>query len=534
MPGVRRVARGAALEPVDVVVAGAGVSGLYAAWSLRTRDPGPRALFGGPRPPSVAVFDMAQRVGGRLLSVAPPLAPHLRAELGGMRFLPTQRLVAGLIEQLGLDTRPLQLADEHSLVYLRGETHRIPELADPQVRLPYDLAPAERGRTPTQLLASAIFAHVPEALELDRRDWATIKRTREALGRPLSDLSLLDLMRDGLSSEAIELATFGSGYETFLRAYNAGDMLQTLVSLASQDFHTPLGGYDALPRALAQRYAKAGGELHLEHRLLTVEQGERDGERVLRCMLDHRGDLVAIEARAVVLALPAAALPALDQTGFLFDSREVRADLTAVAPVPASKLFLAFDEPWWRRLGSSVGHLATDLPLRQVMYFGIEGDTEGGTEGDGHALLMASYNQSLSTWYWADAFDPAEGAFPAQGHVPAGLEAPRAMVAAAQRQLTEAYGFDIPDPYWAVYKDWAVEPYNGGWSQWRLGARSYEVMPRVRKPVADAHVYVCGDAFSDLPGWVEGALSTTERVLQDHLGLTFPADRLPPGWDLGV
>jgi len=512
-------------EPVDVVVVGAGVSGLYAGWSLRTRKPRPRALFGGPQAPSVAVFDMAERVGGRLLSAAPPLATHLRAELGGMRFLPTQRLVAGLIEQLGLEIRPLQLADEHSLVYLRGETHRIPELADPQVRLPYDLAPAERGRTPTQLLASTIVAHVPEALELGRRDWATIKQTREALGRPLSELSLLELMRDSLSSEAIELAALGSGYETFLRAYNAGDMMQTLVSLASQDFHTPVAGYDALPRALAEGFVKAGGDLHLEHRLLTVEHAGGDGEHPLRCLLDHRGDLVAVDAHAVVLALPAAAVPALDQTSFLFDSREVRADLTAVAPVPASKLFLAFEEPWWLRLGSTVGHLATDLPLRQALYFGVE--------PDGHALLMASYTQSLSTWYWADAFDPAEGEFAAEG-VPPGLEAPQAMVAAAQRQLTAAYGFEVPDPYWAVFKDWAVSPFNGGWSQWRLGARSYEVIPRVRKPVPDAHVYVCGDAFSDLPGWVEGALSTTERVLQDHFGLTWPAERLPPGWDLGL
>jgi lysine 2-monooxygenase len=511
MSGVRRV---------DVAVVGAGVSGLYAGWSLRTRDARPRALLGGPERPSVAVFDMAARVGGRLLSVTPPLAPHLRAELGGMRFLPTQRLVAGLIERLGLPIRPLQLADEHSLVYLRGETHRIPELADPDTRLPYDLAPEERGRTPTQLLAAVILAHVPEALELSRRDWATVKRTHEALGRPLADLTLLDLMRDALSEDAIELAALGSGYETFLRDYNAGDMLQTLVSLASQDFHTPADGYEALPRRLADELARAGGELHLEHRLLTVERADEDGR--LRCLFDRRGELVPLDALAVILALPAAALPALDQAGFLFGSREVRADLTAVAPVPASKLFLAFDEPWWRRLGSSVGHLATDLPLRQAIYFGIEGEMEGAEAADGHSLLMASYSQSLATWYWADAFDPA-----------ADLEAPPAMVAEARRQLTQAYGFDIPEPYWAAYKDWAEPPFNGGWSQWRLGARSYEVMPRVRRPVPDAHLFVCGDAFSDLPGWVEGALSTTERVLQDHLGLAGP-DWLPPGWDIGV
>ena len=49
---------------LDVAIVGGGVSGVYAAWRLRTDPP-----KGKPQP-NVQVFEQSQRIGGRLLSVA--------------------------------------------------------------------------------------------------------------------------------------------------------------------------------------------------------------------------------------------------------------------------------------------------------------------------------------------------------------------------------------------------------------------------------------------------------------------------------
>jgi monoamine oxidase len=43
------------------------------------------------------------------------------------------------------------------------------------------------------------------------------------------------------------------------------------------------------------------------------------------------------------------------------------------------------------------------------------------------------------------------------------------------------------------------------------------------KPVPTVPVYVCGEAYSNGQGWVEGALETAELVLQEHFGLGAPA-----------
>jgi hypothetical protein len=50
-------------------------------------------------------------------------------------------------------------------------------------------------------------------------------------------------------------------------------------------------------------------------------------------------------------------------------------------------------------------------------------------------------------------------------------------------------------------------------------------MPLIRKPLDDPNnritrnVYVLGEAYSGAQGWVEGALTTAELVLTDHLGI---------------
>ena len=62
-----------------------------------------------------------------------------------------------------------------------------------------------------------------------------------------------------------------------------------------------------------------------------------------------------------------------------------------------------------------------------------------------------------------------------------------------------------------------------GSNWWNIGVKSWEVIPAISRPRADLEVYICGEAYSDGQGWVEGALQTAEIVLQKHFGLPAPA-----------
>ena len=65
-----------AASDLDIAIVGGGLSGIYAALRLATSKP---TL-------SLRLFEMSDRIGGRLRSIAFPQAPGLIGEAGGARF----------------------------------------------------------------------------------------------------------------------------------------------------------------------------------------------------------------------------------------------------------------------------------------------------------------------------------------------------------------------------------------------------------------------------------------------------------------
>ena len=115
---------------LDVAIVGGGCSGAYSAWRLQ-QDRGADQ--------SIGLCEYSDRIGGRLYSVTMPGLPNVKAELGGMRYIPTQHiLVADLVKHLKLETKdfpmgaPAPVGSNCNLFYLRGKHLRLHELADPE------------------------------------------------------------------------------------------------------------------------------------------------------------------------------------------------------------------------------------------------------------------------------------------------------------------------------------------------------------------------------------------------------------------
>jgi monoamine oxidase len=206
----------------------------------------------------------------------------------------------------------------------------------------------------------------------------------------------------------------------------------------------------------------------------------------------------------------------------------------------AFKLFLAYERPWWRALGLVAGRSVTDLPVRQVYYFGTEAEQEGGLPYL-NSLLMASYNDISTVPFWKGL----EFGEPFRGYRPSCLEpgvtdvVPKMefqptdeMVYVANKQVAQVHALpEIPRPYSAVYHSWNEDPYGGGWHEWKANYRLDEIMCRMRKPVENEDIHIVGEAYSYGQGWVEGALDTAESTLRDFFGLKPPA-WLPKGTPL--
>ncbi|MFT5453777.1 MAG: hypothetical protein ACI9K2_000251 [Myxococcota bacterium] len=199
---------------LDIAVVGGGVSGAYSAWRLQ------QAVGAEQR---IALFEYSDRIGGRLYTVTMPGLPNVKAEVGGMRYIPDEHImVASLVTKLGLQTQdfpmgaPAPVGAQCNLFYLRGKHFRLKDLSDPEV-VPYNLAWSERGLGPTNLQVQVMNAIYPGMADLSVCDQMRI----EAFGKPLWQYGFWDLMYKTLSNEGYSFMRDAGGYDANVANANA-------------------------------------------------------------------------------------------------------------------------------------------------------------------------------------------------------------------------------------------------------------------------------------------------------------------------
>jgi hypothetical protein len=93
--------------------------------------------------------------------------------------------------------------------------------------------------------------------------------------------------------------------------------------------------------------------------------------------------------------------------------------------------------------------------------------------------------------------------------------APARMVAEMHRQILALHSVQsAPDPLEAVSVNWSDDPFGWGVHLWNPGFRSWQTTHDMTQPLDDFPCYVCGEAYSTMQTWVEGALSTADLVQQ--------------------
>jgi lysine 2-monooxygenase len=532
---------------VDVAVVGGGCGGVYTAWQLKKKFPKKK----------IALFEYSNRIGGRLYSVNLPGMPHVKAELGGMRYIPkSQAFVRELIDQLGLQTRdfPMGAKDDpgglNNLMYLRRRLLRAKDLTNPAL-VPYAMNPTEQGMNPDQLQKYVMNSLVPHAADLTPDQWNEVTVFN---GEKLYKTGFWNLLYRVLTSEAYQFMDDAGGYYTNVANSTSVLSLPVFEFGPSVRYKTLVEGYEELPRAVGRAFESEHGPIHRNWRL---DGFVRDGKRYtllfVKTSTDKRGctdphggsgkkETMRVSASQIVLAMPRRSLELVRWEGF--EEPDVRALVNAVISQAAFKIFLGYPYPWWRVLGLEAGRSITDMPLRQTFYFPTEGEQKGADKKNDNSLMMVSYNDLGSVPFWkaleADTLGP-DSIFPGRPNpfvkksmVPdTPIPITTQMVDACQQMVREIHGLAfVPAPYTAAYHDWSDDPYGGGWHAWKAGVRFWELMPKVRQPVKGEDVFVCGEAYSINQGWVEGALQTAALMLKEHFDCP-PPSWLPKDYDFG-
>jgi len=514
-------------DVVDIAIVGGGVSGVYAGWRLRTQQ------NGGDAPPSVTVFESSDRIGGRLLSATPPGMPRTRCELGGMRYESIHTLVRSLVEHvLGLHHVPMPVADPQSrnLAYFRGTHLRLEDLATD--RVPYNLSWTERGLGPGLLLVRyALDQILPGATDMSEDELLLAVRTARFEGKPLCELGFWNVLAKVLSTEGYHFAMDAGGYDCLTSNWNTADAIPFLLAdfAPTVTYSRVVEGFDQVPLRIADRFQEADGTVMLEWTLESFDTAELPGGDTGVALRFHGRDETVL-AKHLILALPRRSIELLQRTGPLLhpSNEDVWSLIRSVEPIPLFKLFVCYPYPWWQSVGVSTGRSLTDLPLRQCYYWGVEGEQDGADPRNRNAALLASYDDERYTTFWEGLMSVAHDRFQPGDSVGGSAswhdhQAPEPMVREIHRQLVELHGTPAaPEPYAAAFRDWQEDPFGGGVHFWKTHSRSWDVIPAIVQPKRAVPVHICGEAYSHQQGWVEGALETTELMLQTCFGLAKP------------
>jgi monoamine oxidase len=535
-------------ELVDIAVVGGGVAGAYCCWRLQATGRQP------------VLFEMSDRIGGRLLSkdMSGHGLPNVFGELGGMRFLTTQQMVHNLITHLRLAVSDFPVAGENNFATLRNRMLKNADYKQNPALVPYRLLPTEERRDPGELLIKAITTVIPSAASLTPQQWEDVKQTSKWNGDYLYNWGLWNVLlstdRAGsgpvLSSEAYDLLYDGGGYQSLVDNWNCAEAFEYLLVdfPSSAQYKRLTYGYQKLPEKLANEFKQAGGKINMQHRLEQFVPRSADGSWVVDLDVFDEKNRVRrrYRAKALILAMPQRSLEMITPQTPTLNEPAVQELLKSVQRMPAFKALVVYPRPWWRKRGVTAGRSTTDLPVRQVYYMesasGPATDSESIPETP--SLLLATYADGRAENFWRPLlWEKAD--FPMQAmRFKSGTavnpehmqSAPRAFTDTLHALLAQMHHLrmaEIPDPVAApLVKDWSENPYGGGWHFWQPKVKVWETMPRVRQPIPQTPVHICGEAYANQQGWVEGALTSAEHVLQDHFKLSWPS-WLPKDYFLG-
>src|SRR5689334_21544924 len=236
-----------------VVVLGAGLAGLVAAYELKHQGH------------DVVVLEAQNRVGGRVLTCR-EFAPSLYAEFGAMRIPRSHDLTLKYCAKFNLPLTPFVMGNPKGLVRVGRQCMTHVDAQRSQERLPFDLAPHERGKTADQLWSAAIA--VIKAL-LDRDGPSAWEQIRAECDQ----FSLCEFLKyRNLSPGAIEYYAVMNFVEADMN--NAVmEVLREDLEGAYVDMQTIDGGMDRLPRAF---YADLQQEVRFGAEVRAIDQTDAD------------------------------------------------------------------------------------------------------------------------------------------------------------------------------------------------------------------------------------------------------------------
>jgi monoamine oxidase len=342
---------------------------------------------------------------------------------------------------------------------------------------------------------------------------------------PLHQMGFWNLLSEVLSHSAVmKLRDIGTFYHLLPENPNGAEWL--IFWLRALKTTEKLQGIDIGMRHIPERLRARLQEkkINIQERAMLVSIG-RSTTGKIRLDFEITGEKEpckkSYEANNVILAIPKAPLEKLVFANTKDFSATIRDQIDGVFGFSLVKIFVVVRRRWWEEdQRANVG--ATSIPTRELHYW--KSKTPGSTRG-----MIMIYTDRPGSIFWTNYVGTRgqqTGPFTDRDTSIGGNPFKQLQMKRLKRKVVEvlkevgAVGLDISDIEYCGIMDWGREPYGGASHAWRPERQVSEVLTSLSSfNLGDGasndtgKIHICGEAYSDYQGFMEGALRSALHVL---------------------
>jgi len=452
----------------DFIIVGAGIAGMYTAYKLHIKYPDAR----------ICIIESSMRIGGRINTVT---YDDVKMESGAGRFSEKQYRILSLIKELNLNSKIVPLSNDGiKYMPINPSYDKKLETIFPSIDsfIDYIKKYIKKNKiSDKDLINTTIIDFINTNFS---KTYPTLGQYIIDLYPYYSELAVLNAL------EGINLFSNEFNEDTKYFILNGG-LHQLIEELYFRLTNTKLK-YSKY-RSLKQKIVKNGNnklvDIFTQKRIKDITfNKDTKTYNVSYDIYDTKlKKNIKLQTNNIILAIPQKSLL---QIKYISKHKDIFNNLNSIKTEPLFRIYARYplDAKTGKVWFDGLNKISTNLYIKYIIPINSE-----------KGVIMISYTDSKYANYWFNKLEISEDT----------------LIDNLNNQLSQLFpDITIPKALWYKYYYWDM-----GAGYWKPKYDRKTIMKQLIKPINNENIYICGENYSSHQAWIEGALETSDMVINE-------------------